>query len=64
MREKKKILNIGSLIRSIGSIIEFIMKLSNLMTLIFFTVFRDSLGFENPFNGLVDVLWEGGRVLT
>jgi len=24
----------------------------------------DSLGLENPFNGLVDDLWEGGRLLT
>jgi len=34
------------------------------MTLISFIVFRDSLWLENPFNGLVDEIWEGGRVLT
>jgi len=64
MRKKKKNLNIGTLIRSIGFIIEFVMKLLNLMTLISFIVLGDSLGLENPFNGLVDEIWEGGRVLT
>jgi len=49
---------------SIGFIIEFIMKLSSLVTLISFIVFRNWLGFENPFNGLLDEIWEGGRVLT
>jgi len=40
------------------------MKLSTLVTLIFFIVCRDSLGLENTFNGLVDEIWQGGRVLT
>jgi len=46
MGEEKKTLNIGSLVISIGFIIEFIMKLSSLMALIFFIVFSDSLGLE------------------
>ena len=39
-------------------------KLSSLVTLVSFTLFKDSLGIQNPFNGLVNDLWEGGRVLT
>jgi len=27
-------------------------------------VFKDSLGLENPFNGLMEELLVGGRVLT
>jgi len=50
--------------RSIGFIIEFIMKLSSLVTLISFIIFRDLLGLENPFNGLVNEIREGRRVLT
>ena len=63
MGENKKTLNIGSLIRSIRFIIKFIIKLPSLVTLMSFVVFRDLLGLENPFNGLVDELREGGRVL-
>jgi len=29
-----------------------------------FIVFRESLGLENLFNGLVDELWESRRILT
>ena len=64
MGEKKKTLIIRSLIRSIGFIIEFIMKLPSLVTLMSFIVFRDSLGLENSFNELVDELWTGRRVMT
>ena len=64
MVEKKKTLNIWSLIRSIGFIIEFIMKLSSLMTLISFILLRDSLGLKTSLNRLVDEIWVGGRVLT
>jgi len=54
----KKTLNIRSLVRSIGFINKFIMKLSNLETLISLIVFRDSFGLENPFNGLIDEIWK------
>ena len=64
MRENKKILINGSLIGSIGFIIEFIMELLNVVTLMSFIVFRESLGMESPFNGLVNELCEGSRVLT
>ena len=40
------------------------MELSRVVSLLSFVVFRDSLGLENPFNGLVNELWEGGRVQT
>jgi len=46
MGEKKKILNIVSLTRSIEFIIKFIIKLSNLVTLISFIVTKDSLGLK------------------
>jgi len=52
MRENKKSLIIGSLITSLGFIIEFIMELPRVMTLMSFIVFRVPLGLENPFNGL------------
>ena len=61
---KKQTLSIGSLIRGIGFIIEFIMNLLSLMAPISFIVFSDSLGLRNPFNGLVGEIWEGGTVLT
>jgi len=54
MGEKKKTLNIGSLVKSLYLIMEFIMKLSSLMTLASFIVFRDSFRLENQFNGLVN----------
>jgi len=60
----RKTFVIGNLMRSIGFIIEFIMKLSSLVTLISFIIFRDLLGLENPFNGLVNEIREGRRVLT
>jgi len=62
--ENDQTLAIESFIRSIGFIVEFIMKLSSLVTLISFIVFRDSLRLENLFNGLVNELCEGGRVFT
>jgi len=40
---------------------EFIKKLSSLVTLMSFNVFRDSLGLENPFNGLMDKLGKVGE---
>jgi len=52
--KEKKILNVGGLFRSIGFIIEFIKKLSSLVTLISFMVFKDSLGLENPFIELIN----------
>jgi len=60
----RKTLVIGNLMRSIGFIIEFIMKLSSLVTLISFIIFRDLLGLENLFNGLVNEIREGRRVPT
>ena len=63
-RRKKTTFNIPSLIRSIGFIIEFTMKLLSLVTLVSFIVFRDLLGLRNPFDELLDELWEGGNVLT
>jgi len=63
MEGKKKILNLGSLVRCTGFMIEFIMKLSSLVTFMSFIIFRDSLGLENSFNGLVSELRKGGRVL-
>ena len=46
MGEKKKTFNTGSLVRSIEFIIKFIIKLSNLVTLISFIVTKDSLGLK------------------
>ena len=63
-RRKKTTFNIPSLIRSIGFIIEFTMKLLSLVTLVSFIVFRDLLGLRNSFDELLDELWEGGNVLT
>jgi len=63
MGENKKTLCHWEL-RSIRFIIEFILKLSSLVALMSFIIFRHSLWLENPFNGLVNELWENGRVLT
>ena len=52
---------IESLIRRLRFIIEFIMELSCVVILMFFIVFRESLGLENLFNGFVNELWEGGN---
>ena len=46
MGDKKKSLIIGSLIGSIGFIIEFTKKLPSLITLMSSTVFNDSLGWK------------------
>ena len=46
---KKQTLSIGSLIRGIGFIIEFIMKLSSWLTLKSSTVFNDSFGVKTIF---------------
>jgi len=62
MGEKEKILNIGRhLIRNVGFMLEFIKKLSSLLTLMSFIVFRGSLGLGNPFNGLLDKLGKVGE---
>jgi len=63
MGEKKKTLIIGSLIRIIGFIIEFIKKLSSLVTVMSFIVFKDSHGLGNPFNGLVNEIQKVRTVL-
>ena len=59
MGEKKKTLNIGSLIRSIGFINEIIMKLPSLVTLMSLIVFRDLLESENL---LMDLWMNYGKV--
>jgi len=64
MGANKTTLISGSLIRNMGFIIEFIMELSSIVTFMSFTVFKDSLGLESPFTGVVNEPWEGKRVLT
>jgi len=64
MGGKKKTLNIECLDSNIRFIIEFRMQLSRLVTLIPFIVFREPLGLENPFNRLMDLIWEDGRLLA
>ena len=54
MGEKKKTLIIGSLIRSIGFVIEFITKLSSLVILMSFISFSNLIGLENSFIRLMN----------
>jgi len=49
MGEKRKSLSIRTSIRSIGFIIEFIIKLSSLVALMTSIVFNDSFGVETIF---------------
>ena len=63
IREKKKTLHIRSLIRSIGFIIEIIMKLPSLMTLMSSFMFNGSFGVKTTFIEFINKVWEVGRVL-
>jgi len=54
MGEKKKTFIIGNLIRSIEFIIEFIKKISSLITLMSSMVFNDSLGWKSILNRLMN----------
>ena len=61
---EKKTLNYRSLIRSIVFIIEFIMKLSSLVTLMSFIVFNASFGVEVIFIRFLNAMWKVERVMT
>ena len=54
MVEKKKALNIGSLISNIGFITKFIMKLPSLVALMSSIMFNDSFGMETTLIGFVN----------
>ena len=62
MRKKKTSIQFRSLFMSFESVMDFTKKKTSLVSLIASIEFNDSLGLNSIFNGLVNGIWEVGRI--